>query len=238
VLGPEHPDTALGLNNLAFVLNAQGRYAEAEPLYRRALAIKEKVFGEEHDATALSLENLSLLLVRIERYEEAVSFARRAFASRLAFLGQMGASAAEVTRGQSLERTGSVASALMRSAWASQSVAGADLVSLRGEAFSAAQMIAVSGAAEALARGAARVAADRAGAGAAVDGWRAAQARVTGLDTAITNAASRGEGGDDLRVQLMSDRQEAIRSLASVEAEIAASFPRFFSCPPDRKSVV
>src|SRR4051794_22041616 len=34
VLGPEHSDTAMALNNLAYVYYATGAYAEAEPLYR------------------------------------------------------------------------------------------------------------------------------------------------------------------------------------------------------------
>ena len=38
-LGPEHPDTATSLNNLAGLYHAQGKYEQAEPLYQRALAI-------------------------------------------------------------------------------------------------------------------------------------------------------------------------------------------------------
>jgi tetratricopeptide (TPR) repeat protein len=60
-LGPEHPDTALSLNNLAELYEATGAYAKAEPLYRRALAIREKTFGPEHPDTATSLNNLALL---------------------------------------------------------------------------------------------------------------------------------------------------------------------------------
>ena len=44
-LGAEHPDTATGLDNLAGLYRAQGRYGEAEPLYRRALAIRETALG-------------------------------------------------------------------------------------------------------------------------------------------------------------------------------------------------
>ena len=60
--GPEHPDTALSLNNLAALLSNKGNTAAAEPLYRRALAIYEKVLGPEHPKTALSLNNLAALL--------------------------------------------------------------------------------------------------------------------------------------------------------------------------------
>jgi tetratricopeptide (TPR) repeat protein len=63
VLGPEHPDKASSLNNLAsLLLEAQGDLAGARPLYERALAIREKVLGPEHPRTASSLNNLALLL--------------------------------------------------------------------------------------------------------------------------------------------------------------------------------
>jgi tetratricopeptide (TPR) repeat protein len=45
VLGPEHPDVAQSLNNLGELYRIQGRYAEAEPLLKRALAIRERVLG-------------------------------------------------------------------------------------------------------------------------------------------------------------------------------------------------
>ena len=46
--GPEHPNVAMGLNNLAQLLQDTNRLAEAEPLMRRALAIDEKSFGPDH----------------------------------------------------------------------------------------------------------------------------------------------------------------------------------------------
>ena len=44
-LGPDHPDVATSLNNLAALYQSQGRYAEAEPLYKRALAIRRRRSG-------------------------------------------------------------------------------------------------------------------------------------------------------------------------------------------------
>jgi tetratricopeptide (TPR) repeat protein len=61
-LGPEHPDTAQSLNNLALPLHAQGNLAGAKPLYERALAIREKALGPEHPDTAQSLNNVATLL--------------------------------------------------------------------------------------------------------------------------------------------------------------------------------
>ena len=37
----------------------EGQYAEAEPLFRRALAIWEKALGPQHPAVAQSLNNLA-----------------------------------------------------------------------------------------------------------------------------------------------------------------------------------
>jgi tetratricopeptide (TPR) repeat protein len=62
VLGPDHPDTATSLDNLAFLLQAQGDLAGARPLYERALAIREKVLGPDHPDSATSLNNLALLV--------------------------------------------------------------------------------------------------------------------------------------------------------------------------------
>ena len=61
--GPDHPTVATSLNDLATLYQAQGKYAEAEPLYKRALAIREKALGPEHPDFALSLDNLGLLLL-------------------------------------------------------------------------------------------------------------------------------------------------------------------------------
>jgi tetratricopeptide (TPR) repeat protein len=42
---PGHPDIAQSLNNLALVLRARGRLAEAEPMYREAIAANEATYG-------------------------------------------------------------------------------------------------------------------------------------------------------------------------------------------------
>jgi Flp pilus assembly protein TadD len=38
-VGPDHPDVATSLNNLAALYQAQGQYAQAEPLFKRSLTI-------------------------------------------------------------------------------------------------------------------------------------------------------------------------------------------------------
>ena len=69
--GPDHPNVAIGLNNLALLLQATNRLAEAEPLMRRALAIDEKSFGPDHPDVAIDLNNLAMLLQDTNRLAEA-----------------------------------------------------------------------------------------------------------------------------------------------------------------------
>jgi tetratricopeptide (TPR) repeat protein len=87
VLGPEHPDVATSLNNLASLYRAQGRYAEAEPPLTRALAIREKVLGPEHPDVATSLNNLAGLYATQGRYAEAEPRYQQALAIQEKALG-------------------------------------------------------------------------------------------------------------------------------------------------------
>ena len=78
----ERPDVAISLNNLASLYYAQGQYAKAELLYRRALAIHEKAVGAEHPNVATCLENYAFLLRNMGRPEEAAPLEARAKAIR------------------------------------------------------------------------------------------------------------------------------------------------------------
>jgi tetratricopeptide (TPR) repeat protein len=71
VLGREHPDVAQGLNNLAELYRVQGRYAEAEPLYQRAIAILEKALPPDHPHRIGVRENYAHLLDQLGRHTEA-----------------------------------------------------------------------------------------------------------------------------------------------------------------------
>ena len=57
-MGPLHPDTATCLNNLAGLYRRMGRYADALPLYERAVAIALPVLGEQHPTTQIFWRNL------------------------------------------------------------------------------------------------------------------------------------------------------------------------------------
>jgi tetratricopeptide (TPR) repeat protein len=77
-LGPEHPDLAVWLNNLASLYKNQSKYEEAEPLFKRAIAIGEKTLGPEHPDLATWLNNLATLYDDQGKYEEAEPLYQRA----------------------------------------------------------------------------------------------------------------------------------------------------------------
>jgi Tfp pilus assembly protein PilF len=76
--GPDHPNVATDLNNLAGLLRATNRPSEAEPMYRRALAIDEASYGPNHPNVARVLSNLAVLLQNTNRLSEAEPLCRRA----------------------------------------------------------------------------------------------------------------------------------------------------------------
>ncbi len=80
--GEQDPRLATSLNNLALLYQAQGKYAQAEPLYQRALAIREKALGPEHPKVATVLENYAALLHKLNRDAEADKMEARAQAIR------------------------------------------------------------------------------------------------------------------------------------------------------------
>jgi tetratricopeptide (TPR) repeat protein len=79
-IGPEHPNVAIRLNNLALLLHDTNRLGEAEPLFRRALAMGERSYGPEHPEVAPYLSNLAVLLKDTNRPGEAEPLYRRALA--------------------------------------------------------------------------------------------------------------------------------------------------------------
>ena len=75
-LGPDHPDIALSLNNLGYLLQAQGDSPARGRSYERALAICEKALGPDHPDTARA-STTSPLCFR----PRATSRARRRFSN-------------------------------------------------------------------------------------------------------------------------------------------------------------
>jgi tetratricopeptide (TPR) repeat protein/transcriptional regulator with XRE-family HTH domain len=86
-LGPEHPETATSLNDLAQLYQARGQYDLAEPLYQRALLIREKVLGLEHPETAATLNDQAQLYQVLGNFAQVEPLYQRALAIRIKVLG-------------------------------------------------------------------------------------------------------------------------------------------------------
>ena len=71
---------ALLLNNAALYCHHRGQYADAEPLFERALTILEKMLGPNHPSVATSLETLAGLYRFQGRHAEAEPLYERALA--------------------------------------------------------------------------------------------------------------------------------------------------------------
>jgi tetratricopeptide (TPR) repeat protein len=77
-VSPERHGVAAALNHRATALQHLGRFAEAEPLFRRGLAIDEGSYGPDHPEVATALINLAVLLRDTDRPAEAEPLCRRA----------------------------------------------------------------------------------------------------------------------------------------------------------------
>jgi len=86
-LGPDHPDVATALNNLAGFYQAMGDYAKVEALYLRALSIREKALGTNHPAVAESLHSLGQLYGTMGNWAKTEPLLSQALAIREKTLG-------------------------------------------------------------------------------------------------------------------------------------------------------
>jgi tetratricopeptide (TPR) repeat protein len=79
-LGANDPAVAGLLDRQATLLQVIARYEDAEPQFRRALAIDEASYGNDHPNVARDLNNLAVLLQATNRLAEAEPLMRRALA--------------------------------------------------------------------------------------------------------------------------------------------------------------
>ncbi|MEP4197439.1 MAG: tetratricopeptide repeat protein [Aliishimia sp.] len=86
--GPKSQEAATQTNNLALVVKAQGRYGEAEALYRQALEIGRATIGKEHPHYATRLNNLAGVVEAQGRYPEAETLFRQALEIGRATIGE------------------------------------------------------------------------------------------------------------------------------------------------------
>jgi Tetratricopeptide repeat len=80
--GPDKPQVVKSLNDLATCYSLQGRYDQAEPLYKRVMGILQRSGYGEGPEMATALENYALLLKKTAREAEAKDVLEKATAIR------------------------------------------------------------------------------------------------------------------------------------------------------------
>ncbi|MEM9163112.1 MAG: tetratricopeptide repeat protein, partial [Cyanobacteria bacterium P01_F01_bin.4] len=77
LLGNEHPQVAIALNNVAEMYRTTGNPIAAEPLYQEALAIQAATLPAGAAETAVTLNNLGLIYIQQGRYSDAEAIYQR-----------------------------------------------------------------------------------------------------------------------------------------------------------------
>jgi hypothetical protein len=81
VLGPEHPDTLVSMNNLALLHVYEHKYQSAEPIYIEVLELQRRVLGAEHPRRLASMNDLAALYIKTAKYAAAEPLMRQALDS-------------------------------------------------------------------------------------------------------------------------------------------------------------
>ncbi len=87
VLGPGHPDTLRGMNNLALDYDALGRHAEALKLREETVFLAKARLGPDHPKTLASMGNLALSYTALGRHAEALKLGLETLALMKTTLG-------------------------------------------------------------------------------------------------------------------------------------------------------
>ena len=88
ILGPDHPDVAATLYEVASVYVSQRKYAEAESSLKKSLGILEKKLGPDHIRIAVVLNRLAFLYQTSGKWEEATSTKGKAQAMQKRLAGR------------------------------------------------------------------------------------------------------------------------------------------------------
>ncbi len=162
--GPDSPNVAQVLNNLALVYGDQGHREKAGDLLKRALAIWENVLGETDPGLANSLNNLAYNQLFRKRWAAALIHFRRAAEVLIAEDATLGDAHSNPLSAEGPSAAASMRQAFHGSVRVLKHLADADTDErdgLRDEAFRLAQRAQASRAARALAQMATRLQADK-----------------------------------------------------------------------------
>ena len=88
VLGEEHLDTLVTMNNLAWLFESQGLNGKAEPLYVETLEKMKRALGAEHRETLNTMNNLARLYRSQQKFEKAEPIQVELLETRRRLLGE------------------------------------------------------------------------------------------------------------------------------------------------------
>lgn len=71
VLGAEHPETLISVNDMGSLMFELGRFEQAETYFRQAYEARRVTLGESHPDTLVSLNDIGNVLIDLNRKEEA-----------------------------------------------------------------------------------------------------------------------------------------------------------------------
>jgi CHAT domain-containing protein/tetratricopeptide (TPR) repeat protein len=231
--GDRDPATASAYAALARDLTAAGRPVEAEPLLRKALQIRRDKLGERHPATGAAYDALAALQHQRADDVEAEAMAARAVeivrAQRETELRAAGSDpATAIRRARAAEAGGRDAPVFrryIRLAWLAAAEQPGEAPRLRDAAFTAAQDLSVSPAAQALAQTAARAALRRKAAEGRARVRQALAGQAPRIEDQMIRALPRADPAEAARIGVALNAVG--RELASLDAGLERENPRY-----------
>jgi CHAT domain-containing protein/tetratricopeptide (TPR) repeat protein len=237
ILPASHPLIATSLNNLGFNARARGQKEQALALFRESLGIMRKVSGKSDPDLLVPLGNLAIQLSEVRKTApEALGFARegavivRARRSQLTsgVSGDAASGAAARAKGDAVLGADPFVTsfiALVETDWASAKFEPAKAPVFRKEAFMAAQEIDVPQAAQALARTAARAAANTPSLGKLVARQQELTRQIGAADDRYLALAGAGDAAGAQVVE--GELRTAASELAGIDAKLESQFPDY-----------
>jgi tetratricopeptide (TPR) repeat protein len=101
LLGKDDADLIATVDGLAYACFGQKKYAEAEPIYERLIALWVKSLGDDHPMIAMALDKVSVFYADQKKFDQAKEAQDRANAIRAHFLasGLSGAATEQIEEG-------------------------------------------------------------------------------------------------------------------------------------------
>ncbi|MBI1196281.1 MAG: tetratricopeptide repeat protein [Phenylobacterium sp.] len=232
--GDRDPATASAFVALAGDLAAAGRAHEAEPLLRKALQIRRLELGEGHPATGAAYDALADLQHQRDDDVQAEAMAARAVgivrAQRHAELRAAGSDPeAAIRRARAAEAAGDADAPVFRRyvrlAWLAAAREPDEAPRLRDAAFTAAQDLSASPAAQALAQTAARAALGRKLAKGDARVRQALAGQAKRIEDQMVRALPKADPAEAARIGVALDAVG--RELASLDARLQRDNPRY-----------